>query len=142
MKCIAFSFLLVFVIFQSQGCYTVLQHTASSPSNNEKSQNTNGDQQTNLSIVEGTVGYSGGVNTRETHYMPGFILTNLNWLANPPPYDGVVYLVDSVNNSYMDKRVRIEGTYSVPSHTLKSPGASPDYTSEIFLHIKKLTVLE
>lgn len=95
------------------------------------------------SIVDGIVSYHGGGNTRETHYHAGFVLTYPRWGANGPEHPAaVIYLIGAIDSSYMNRHIRVEGTYQIPTHEPRFPGAAPDYTSEMYMRISKLHLLD
>ena len=124
------------------GCYTNIQRSQNSSGSNESPATSSGESQPLTSIVEGIVEVHGGANTAETHYHPGFILTQFSWVTNPPQYSAsVMYLVGSVDNSYLHKRVRVEGTYQLPSREPRAPGSAPDYTSEMYLRIENIQII-
>jgi len=124
------------------GCYTILTRPEASSSTINNSTSSSVEMQSETSIVEGTVEYHGSGNTAETHYHPGFILYHYSWVSNPPQYSAaVMYLKGAIDSSFLHKSVRIEGTYQFPSRAPRDSGAAPDYTSDMYMYIKNLKVI-
>ncbi len=63
------------------------------------------------SILEGTVKHLPGGGTVEDHFeMPGFVLTEYQWITPPPDSThGLIYLIGKVDTSYINKDVRVAG---------------------------------
>jgi hypothetical protein len=124
-------------------CYTIVQKSETPARRIEPPNMPGANVENNISIVEGIVGYHGGGNTRETHYHEGFILQNYNWIANPPSTQrSVMYLEGPIDSSYIDKQVRIEGIYRIPMREPRMPDSAPDYTSEMYILIKRIQILQ
>jgi hypothetical protein len=77
-----------------------------------------------VSTIEGTVIYFEGGGTVEMIYPPGFILINYQWITPPPDSSyGMIYLVDKVDSSYIDKHVRVVGK----AEKITLTGSPPSY---------------
>ena len=123
-------------------CYTIVQKSETSARRNEQPPLQAVNVESNISIVEGTVGWHGGGNTRETHYREGFILQYYSWIVNPPPTQrSVMYIEGSIDSSYIYERVRIEGIYRIPMHEPRTPDSAPDYTSEMYIQVKNIQII-
>ena len=85
------------------GCYnypvlkekTIIQRTVSPP---------------RLAKIEGTVLNFAGGGTREQMYPGGYILVNYKWITEPPFSSKHIYLDGVIDNSLLDKNVRVVGT--------------------------------
>ena len=93
------------------------------------------------STIEGIVKYkahAGG--TREAFYPSGFILTDYQWIVSAPRKNpSVLYLIGAVDSSLIDRRVRIEGEYTIPT---KIVGGAPDYSSKLHFNVVKVQLLD
>jgi hypothetical protein len=123
-------------------CYTIVEKSETSSRRVERAPVSAVNVEPIISIVEGIVGYYSGINTRETYYHEAFILQQYNWMVNPPPIQrSVMYLEGSIDSSYMNKRVRIEGVYHIPMYEPRMPDSGPNYTSEMYFQIKDIQIL-
>jgi hypothetical protein len=139
MKKIIGYIIILFTVIQIQSCYTVIQHTTVSNSNNETLQRNTKDNSNTESVIEGTVGYIHGGGTMEINYSPGFVLNNYRWISNGlGNSESVLYLQGFADSSYLNKRVRLIGVYYIPG---KSQNPAPDYSSRLYFKINKIEII-
>lgn len=124
--------ILFFMCWVQISCYTVIQKSEPLAKRTEQSSES-------VSVLEGIVKYHDGGNTQETHYHKGFILKQYYWNRNSPPTRrSVLYLEGSIDSSYMNRPVRIEGYYRIPELAPGKVNSAPDYTSEMYIRIMKI----
>jgi hypothetical protein len=137
-KPFAFVVLLAFMV----GCYTTFPETRQQERRSREPTIPRTNPSLEYSIVDGTIAYHRGGNTRETKYHPGFILINRKWILNPPPVmREVMYLRGPVDSSYMNRFVRIHGSLRIPKYIGNDPVWGPDYTSEMTMIIDSIEVI-
>jgi hypothetical protein len=78
--------------------------------------------------VEGTVFYFVGGGTVEMIYPPGFRLQNYHWFNQNPDSALPVYVSGAIDSSYIDKFVRVYGTYRKTTMNGDLPGYSMSFT--------------
>jgi len=131
----------MFSLLQFQGCYTVIQKTESGDTDRPSAGTNFNEIENDESLIEGTVAYldgSGG-GTMEIFYPAGFILKDYLWVFNNPNYSAqVLYLIGSIDKSYINRRVKIVGKYQIPR---KNPNSAPDYSSKLFFTITRIKIL-
>jgi len=120
---------------QLQSCYTDIQ-------NDESNQNETPDQQlyseaqaSGNSIIEGIVSYQNGPVQAGRPAQKIFFLKDFMWTLNRPfPGGDIVYLLGSVDDTYIDKSVLVVGTYQIV------PGNERDHTTRIYFNVNKIVL--
>lgn len=104
----------IFILFQ--GCYTLIKHPERYYYRDSTSSSYT--QSSDTCMVEGIVRFIVGASTREMHNPAGYILDNFFWLQNPPPINfRNVFIESNIGRAYLNKYVRIKGTFLTPFST-------------------------